>query len=57
MPLNIAEADLGEFSRFLRVHVEGTFLLVRSASAAMQRQELKPIDAANPAREGLVAQL
>ncbi|KAL6898670.1 hypothetical protein GGI43DRAFT_428358 [Trichoderma evansii] len=52
MPLNIAQADLGEFSRFLRVHVEGTFLLVRSASAVMQRQELKPIDAANPARGG-----
>ncbi|EHK47039.1 hypothetical protein TRIATDRAFT_217448 [Trichoderma atroviride IMI 206040] len=52
MPLNIAEADLGEFSRFLRIHVEGTFLLVRSVSAVMQRQELKPIDAANPARGG-----
>ncbi|KAM0251921.1 hypothetical protein ACHAQJ_007936 [Trichoderma viride] len=52
MPRGIAEADFGEFSRFLRIHVEGTFLLVRSASAAMQRQELKPIDPANPGRGG-----
>jgi NAD(P)-dependent dehydrogenase (short-subunit alcohol dehydrogenase family) len=52
LPRGIAEADFGEFSRFLRIHVEGTFLLVRSASAAMQRQELKPIDPASPGRGG-----
>ncbi|KAL6855656.1 NAD(P)-binding protein [Trichoderma novae-zelandiae] len=46
----ISEADFGEFSRFLRIHVEGTFLLVRRVSAAMQLQELKPADAANPGR-------
>ncbi|KAL7794099.1 hypothetical protein V8C43DRAFT_305140 [Trichoderma afarasin] len=48
----ISEADFNEFSRFLRIHVEGTFLLVRSVSAAMQLQELKPVDPANPGRGG-----
>ncbi|EHK18437.1 uncharacterized protein TRIVIDRAFT_158432 [Trichoderma virens Gv29-8] len=49
---NISEADFGEFSRFLQIHVEGTFLLVRSVSAAMQLQELRPIDPTNPGRGG-----
>lgn len=49
---NISEADFGEFSRFLQIHVEGTFLLVRSVSAAMRLQELRPIDPTNPGRGG-----
>ncbi|KAK0758052.1 hypothetical protein N5P37_009350 [Trichoderma harzianum] len=49
---DISEADFKEFGRFLRIHVEGTFLLVRSVSAAMQLQDLKPIDPANPGRGG-----
>ncbi|KAL7931843.1 hypothetical protein V8C35DRAFT_329213 [Trichoderma chlorosporum] len=48
----ISDADFGEFGRFLRTHVEGTFLLVKAVSAAMQLQELKPVDSANPARGG-----
>ncbi|PTB63077.1 NAD(P)-binding protein [Trichoderma citrinoviride] len=48
----IAEADFDEFSRFLRIHVEGTFLLLRSVSKTMQFQELKPIDADSPGRGG-----
>ncbi|KAK2603635.1 hypothetical protein QQS21_004216 [Conoideocrella luteorostrata] len=43
MPRGISEADYEEFCRFLRVHVEGTFLLVRSVSQAMQSQELQPV--------------
>ena len=42
MPRPISEADSGEFRRFLQVHVEGTFSLVRSVSAAMIRQALRP---------------
>ncbi|KKP03448.1 cupin domain-containing protein [Trichoderma harzianum] len=49
---DISEADFHEFGRFLRIHVEGTFLLVRSVSAAMKLQELKPVDPANPGRGG-----
>ncbi|KAL7944088.1 hypothetical protein V8C42DRAFT_358765 [Trichoderma barbatum] len=49
----ISEADFDEFSRFLRIHVEGTFLLVRSVSAAMQLQELQSIDPGNPGRGGI----
>ncbi|OPB46334.1 hypothetical protein A0O28_0064550 [Trichoderma guizhouense] len=49
---DISEADFDEFGRFLRTHVEGTFLLLRSVSAAMKLQELKPVDPANPGRGG-----
>ncbi|RFU76450.1 short-chain dehydrogenase reductase sdr [Trichoderma arundinaceum] len=52
LPRGISEADYSEFSRFLRIHVEGTFLLVRSVSAAMQLQKLRPIELANPGRGG-----
>ncbi|KUL86301.1 hypothetical protein ZTR_08596 [Talaromyces verruculosus] len=38
----ISDADSGEFTRFLQVHVEGTFSLLRSVSAAMIRQEPRP---------------
>ncbi|PHH90747.1 hypothetical protein CDD83_2743 [Cordyceps sp. RAO-2017] len=41
-PRDIAEADLAEFGRFLQIHVTGAFLLTRSASAAMRRQESRP---------------
>ncbi|KAK1243336.1 hypothetical protein MKX07_003964 [Trichoderma sp. CBMAI-0711] len=48
----ISEADFVEFSRFLHIHVEGTFLLIRSVSIAMQSQELKPVDPESPGRGG-----
>ncbi|RYP78220.1 hypothetical protein DL771_000697 [Monosporascus sp. 5C6A] len=38
----ISEANVAEFRRFLEVNVEGAFLLTRSFSAVMKRQELKP---------------
>ncbi|EED21267.1 short-chain dehydrogenase, putative [Talaromyces stipitatus ATCC 10500] len=38
----VSDADSGEFRRFLQVHVEGTFSLLRSVSAVMVRQELRP---------------
>lgn len=46
----ISDADFVEFSRFLRIHVEGTFLLVRSVSIVMQLQDPKPVDPENPGR-------
>ena len=42
IPRPIADADAGEFRRFLQVHVEGTFTLVRRVSAAMICQDLQP---------------
>ncbi|KAH0489948.1 hypothetical protein TgHK011_001437 [Trichoderma gracile] len=48
----ISEADFVEFSRFLRIHVEGTFLLVRSVSIVMRSQELTPVDPENTGRGG-----
>ncbi|KAF2644243.1 NAD(P)-binding protein [Massarina eburnea CBS 473.64] len=49
-PREISDASFDEFSRFLRVHVEGTFLVIRSVSAAMKRQDVKPVASANVAR-------
>ncbi|PFH62267.1 hypothetical protein XA68_14398 [Ophiocordyceps unilateralis] len=49
-PRGISEADPVEFSRFLRIHVDGTFLLTRSVSAAMQRQEPKPVGSSSSGR-------
>jgi NAD(P)-dependent dehydrogenase (short-subunit alcohol dehydrogenase family) len=56
----MSEADSGEFRRFLRVHVEGTFSLLRSVSAAMIRQELHPngsIDSGRGATRGSIVTL
>ncbi|KAF2685183.1 NAD(P)-binding protein [Lentithecium fluviatile CBS 122367] len=49
-PREIADASFEEFTRFLRVHVEGTFLVTRSVSAAMKRQEAKQVGPAIAAR-------
>ncbi|KAF9878626.1 hypothetical protein CkaCkLH20_04118 [Colletotrichum karsti] len=38
----VAEADVGEFARFLDVNVKGTFLVTRAASAVMATQEPLP---------------
>lgn len=42
-PREMAEADFAEFSRFLKVHVDGAFHFTRSVSAAMKKQEPKPV--------------
>ncbi|KAK0622033.1 hypothetical protein B0T17DRAFT_609007 [Bombardia bombarda] len=43
-PREIGDADVDEFNRFIRVHVQGTFLLTRAVSAAMKLQEaVKPV--------------
>ncbi|RYP78474.1 hypothetical protein DL769_003179 [Monosporascus sp. CRB-8-3] len=47
----ISEANAAEFRRFLEVNVEGAFLLTRSVSAVMKRQELKP-DGSNSSGRG-----
>jgi NAD(P)-dependent dehydrogenase (short-subunit alcohol dehydrogenase family) len=51
-PREIAEADFSEFGRFLQVHVDGTFLLTRSVSAAMKRQEPRPVGSSHASRRG-----
>ncbi|KAF4125698.1 NAD(P)-dependent dehydrogenase, short-chain alcohol dehydrogenase family [Geosmithia morbida] len=42
VPRLVSEADSTEFRRFLKIHVEGTFSLVRAVSAAMTSQHLRP---------------
>ncbi|RCI12011.1 hypothetical protein L249_1079 [Ophiocordyceps polyrhachis-furcata BCC 54312] len=49
-PRGIAEADPTEFSRFLRVHVDGSFFLTRSVSSVMQRQEPKQVGSSSSGR-------
>ncbi|RDA93279.1 hypothetical protein CP533_2064 [Ophiocordyceps camponoti-saundersi (nom. inval.)] len=49
-PRGIAEADPVEFSRFLRIHVDGSFYLTRSVSSVMQRQEPKPVGSSSSGR-------
>ncbi|PHH80581.1 hypothetical protein CDD80_840 [Ophiocordyceps camponoti-rufipedis] len=49
-PRGMAEADAVEFSRFLRVHVDGSFFLTRSVSAVMKEQEL--VASPTPGRGG-----
>ncbi|KAI1125553.1 hypothetical protein F5Y10DRAFT_279398 [Nemania abortiva] len=49
-PREIASADYLEFGRFLKVHVDGTFLLTRSMSAAMKSQEPKLIGSKDSGR-------
>ncbi|TGJ82152.1 hypothetical protein E0Z10_g6603 [Xylaria hypoxylon] len=49
-PRDIATADYSEFSRFLRIHVDGTFLLTRMMSAVMRAQEPKLIGSKDSGR-------
>ncbi|OJJ02171.1 hypothetical protein ASPVEDRAFT_132994 [Aspergillus versicolor CBS 583.65] len=49
-PGAIAEADIAEFRRFLKVHVDGTFLVTRAVSAVMKHQEPKQNGSAGSGR-------
>ena len=49
-PREVSEADIDEFNRFYRVHVNGTLLLTRSVSAAMKCQEPKAVGSASSGR-------
>ncbi|KAI1356625.1 hypothetical protein F5Y01DRAFT_301466 [Xylaria sp. FL0043] len=47
---DISSADYSEFSRFLKIHVDGTFLLTRIMSATMRAQEPKLIGSKDSGR-------
>ncbi|KAI0505867.1 hypothetical protein F5B22DRAFT_639602 [Xylaria bambusicola] len=49
-PRDISTADYTEFSRFLKIHVDGTFLLTRIMSATMRVQEPKLIGSKDSGR-------
>ncbi|KAF2963024.1 hypothetical protein GQX73_g10540 [Xylaria multiplex] len=49
-PREISTADYSEFSRFLKIHVDGAFLLTRIISATMRTQEPKLIGSKDSGR-------
>ena len=49
-PAEIADASISEYRRFLDVNVFGMFLATRAQSAAMKKQEPKPVSKNNPKR-------
>ncbi|KAH9908543.1 NAD(P)-binding protein [Xylariomycetidae sp. FL2044] len=46
----IADVELEQFKRLQDVHVNGTFLVLRTISSIMRNQPLKPVDASQPGR-------
>ncbi|KAF6228782.1 hypothetical protein HO173_011629 [Letharia columbiana] len=49
-PAEIAEASVSEFQRFLDVNVFGMFLATRAQSAAMKKQDPRPVSGKNAKR-------
>lgn len=49
-PAEIAEASVSEFQRFLDVNVFGMFLATRAQSAAMKKQDPRPVSGKNARR-------
>ncbi|KIA75785.1 short-chain dehydrogenase [Aspergillus ustus] len=49
-PREMAQADYEEFGRFLKIHVDGAFLVTRAVSAAMKAQEPQCIGEASSRR-------